>query len=429
MARQYTKHPDAKRKTCTVCGRSKKEELGYWSRRDGTRFDICKECAGKKIDIKSPQTFLWIMKEADIPFIETVWVRMCQNAYQKDPYRFSPGAVMGRYISNVKNTSRYSDYRYSDTLALNQATRERREREKEFAEGDNEGEYTAINEDIELLEDIKPLEKPEPISVGSEELDITSKEKMRQAEKEPEDIKKAKALKDMIPLMGIDESEILEALTDEEKQQLALKWGESFRPSEWIKMEDMFQKYCHEYEMNVDREETLIAMCKTNINMQRCLDSGDAANAQKFSSMFDQLRKSGAFTEAQKKEEKEKYLDSVGELVAAVEREGGIIPVFDFEIEAPQDKVDLTIKDMKSYTYNLVKNEMGLGDLIESYIQKLDKEMEMNKDKSLDDGLITSREEEQDIQNDIEADNRFANLADDIAAEADEIYAQISGDD
>ena len=281
-----------------------------------------------------------------------------------------------------------------------------------------------------MLDDIKRLERPEEEFIkASEELSVDTEEKMRQAEEEPEEVKKAKALKDMIPLMGIDESEILEALANEEKQQLALKWGESFRPSEWIKMEDMFQKYCNEYEMNVDREETLIAMCKTNINMQRCLDSGDAANAQKFSSMFDQLRKSGAFTEAQKKEEKEKYLDSVGELVAAVEREGGIIPAFDFEIEAPQDKVDLTIKDMKSYTYNLVKNEMGLGDLIESYIQKLDKEMEMNKDKSLDDGLITSREEEQDIQNDIEADNRFANLADDIAAEADEIYAQISGDD
>ena len=144
--------------------------------------------------------------------------------------------------------------------------------------------------------------------------------------------------------------------------------------------------------------------------------------------MFDQLRKSGAFTEAQKKEEKDRYLDSVGELVAAVEREGGIIPRFNYAVDAPEDKVDLTLKDMESYTYNLVKNEMGLGDLIETYVKKLEEELERDKDHSLMDGLITSRDEEQELQNDIEADNWLAHLEDDIAADADKMYAQIGGE-
>ena len=46
----------------------------------------------------------------------------------------------------------------------------------------------------------------------------------------------------------------------------------------------------------------------------------------------------------------------------------------------PQDKIDFIINDMKNYTDNLVKNELGLGNLIESYIKKL----EENKTKSVD---------------------------------------------
>ena len=131
----------------------------------------------------------------------------------------------------------------------------------------------------------------------------------------------------------------------------------------------------------------------------------------------------------QKKEEKDHYLDSLGELVAAVEREGGVIPKFDYEFEVNPDKVDLTLKDMKSYTYNLVKNEMGLGDLIESYIQKLEQQMEEEKNKSLSDGLVTSKVEEQQTQNDEFADDWLNNLEDSIAADADELYAKIGDED
>lgn len=84
---------------------------------------------------------------------------------------------------------------------------------------------------------------------------------------------------------------------------------------------------------------------------------------------------------------------------------------------------------MKSYTYNLVKNEMGLGDLIESYIQKLEQQMEEEKNKSLSDGLVTSKAEEQQIQNDEFADDWLNNLEDSIAADADDLYAKIGDED
>lgn len=158
-------------------------------------------------------------------------------------------------------------------------------------------------------------------------------------------------------------------------------------------METMYNRYANEYEMNVDREEVLKKMCKTSLKMDECLDAGDVTSYKNLAAVFDQLRKSGKFTEAQNKEEKVKYLDTIGELVALAEKNGGPIknelPDPD---DYPQDKIDFTIKDMKAYTYSLVAGEPHMQDLIESFITKYEKAIEADKEFST--GLITSEEEE-----------------------------------
>ena len=63
--------------------------------------------------------------------------------------------------------------------------------------------------------------------------------------------------------------------------------------------------------------------------------------------------------------------------------------------------------------------------MIESYIKKLEEDMEMNKNKSLDDGLVTSAAEEQQTADDEYADDWLNNLESSIAAEADAVYAKI----
>ena len=222
------------------------------------------------------------------------------------------------------------------------------------------------------------------------------------------------------------EQNYLNELTDEDRQMLALKWGDNYTPSEWVKMEDLFRKYASEYEMNVDRKETLKKMCKTSLKMDQALDADDTMAYSKLSQVFDQLRKSAKFTEAQNKDKEEAYVDSIGELVAKVEQGGGIIPQFDYKFEATQDKVDLTLKDMKAYTYNLVKNEMGLGDIIESYIQKLEQDQ-----KDDDDHLDFSHElktgEEPD-PDEAAAEEFSRTLEDSIASETSNIFAQLGSD-
>ena len=158
-------------------------------------------------------------------------------------------------------------------------------------------------------------------------------------------------------------------------------------------MEETYTKYANEYELNVDRELTLKQICKLELKMDQALDVGDASTYKSLQSSYDALRKSSKFTEVQNKEGQTRYLDSIGELVQFCEREGGLITQLPDPDEYPQDKIDFTIKDMKAYVRSLVTGELGLGDLIESYIKKLE-DAEAEKQKSLDAGLYTSIEEE-----------------------------------
>lgn len=417
-----------KKVKCDKCGKMLPDNLGYWKKKDGTRFTTCKDCCCKFIDNKKPNTFLWILKEANVPFIEKVWVSMCRKKYTKDPVRFGPKSVMGTYLRTMM-MPQYVSMSYADTVQANHEAVEERKRlkreqeEREKFQKQMEKEYSEEVENLDLNSDLLEM-IPEELSYEEkkEQLPQFLEDSPEQTVKPPANYTTNTAI--------IDENEILNNLTPNDVQHLSMRWGTSFQPSEWLKMEEMYQKYSNEFEIGVDRENTLISMCKTNINMQRCLDAGDATSASKFSSMYDQLRKSAAFTEAQKKEDKSHYLDSVGELVAAVEREGGVIPQFDYEFEVNPDKVDLTLKDMKSYTYNLVKNEMGLGDLIETYIKKLDEQRGEEKEKNLSEGLITSAaEEQQQIEDDILADDYMRGLEDSIAADYDNMFANIGDDD
>lgn len=98
---------------------------------------------------------------------------------------------------------------------------------------------------------------------------------------------------------------------------------------------------------------------------------------QKLSRVYDSLRKSAKFTAAQNKEDKSDFVDSIGEFVAMCEREEGFIPRYATDI--PQDKVDLTLKDMNNYLYKLVTQDLGFGQQIEDSLKKIQIQKEMNE--------------------------------------------------
>lgn len=113
---------------------------------------------------------------------------------------------------------------------------------------------------------------------------------------------------------------------------------------------------------------------------------------QKLSRVSDALRKSAKFTAAQNKKEKGDFVDSVGELIVLCEKEG-FIPRFATDI--PQDKVDLTLKDMNNYLYKLVTQDLGFGQQIEDSLKKIQLQKEMNeREDELDDEDIDELENE-----------------------------------
>lgn len=108
---------------------------------------------------------------------------------------------------------------------------------------------------------------------------------------------------------------------------------------------------------------------------------GDLDGFQKLSRVSESLRKSAKFTAAQNKEEKGDAVESIGELVAMCEKEG-FIPRFVTDV--PQDKVDLTLKDMNDYLYKLVTQDLGFGRQVEDALKKLQAQKELEHEGGLE---------------------------------------------
>ena len=382
------------RLVCSKCGKEKRLE-DFFKLKDGTPCDMCKSCLTMFVNNRDPQTFLWILEKFNVPYIEDVWIKLTNRIYAKDPLKFNSGSVIGQYLRSMKMTQ-YRDYTFADTERIKQDALDRQraaaeKRNKQPGLSDEE-----LRERLEKGEITEAEFKTLSQSIGTttvafdERISASGGFNMETPSPEEAEDENQKYL----GISAISEEDILKKLTEEDIQYLTLKWGQLYRPSQWVKMEELYQKYATEYELNVDREATLKMICKTQLKMDEALDMGDYTAYKNLAGVNDQARKSAKFTESQNKEETNTaFLDSIGELVRLCEQEKGIIPQYvDFEAE-PQDKIDLIIKDMQSYTYNLVKNEQGLGDLIESYIKKLEEAQEA-KNEDLMRGLATNIDEE-----------------------------------
>lgn len=416
-------------KTCSKCGRSLKESE-FFKMKTGNRCDYCKDCLCQYIDNRKPETFKWILEMFDVPYIEKKWMQIANERYKKNPSKFGPTSVIGIYLRTM-NMMQYRDFHYSDSdnPENNAAT-------APIAETKIDEEYeTKLIAQLEAGEisqtQYDTLTKKNATNYA-EELGLNEEGLIKGLESLPiraEEESAANAPQEQVPQYQFDPNYWTDQLNEKDIDYLMLKWGTVYTPEQWIKMETTYNKYSQEYDLNVDREEVLKKMCKTSLKMDEALDAGDVTGYKNLATVFDQLRKSGKFTEAQNKDDKQQILSSIGELVALCEQEGGIIPAlpqYDPD-QYPQDKIDFTLRDLKAYTYSLVSNELGLGDLIESYIEKLEKSEEDSVD--LDAGLITSAEEAADEElTDDEAEEWQYFLENEIEAEGEMLARFLDGE-
>ena len=71
----------AKRK-CVKCQRVM-EDLKFYSKKNGQKFDMCKECLTMHVDNYNEDTYLWIIQEADLPWVPSEWNAIREKEYAK----------------------------------------------------------------------------------------------------------------------------------------------------------------------------------------------------------------------------------------------------------------------------------------------------------------------------------------------------------
>lgn len=344
------------------------------------KIHICKKCLTMHVDNWDPETYLWILQECDVPYIPDVWNKI-MDKYGRDKSKVTGVTIIGRYLSTMK-IKQYKDYRWKDTEYLQEkANRIKSEAMKRQGFSAAEIDKT-ITEDTFVLPqgELKEPAFAAPAPVSAETEDYFDRD-------------------------NDDETLIENDLTDENKRYLRLKWGKAYKPEEWVRLEQLYQKMTQSYDIQgAGHEDVLLLVCKTSLKANQLLDIGDVDGAQKMIKMYDSLMKSGKFTAAQNKADNGEFLDSISEFVVLCEKEG-FIP--HYYVDGPKDKVDETIADLKGYTRSLVVEEMNLGNLIENAVKQMAQEEAKEEDEDVDDEELTLEEIETLKDEDFEAFDDF----------------------
>ena len=351
-------------KLCQKCGKMLDEDTQFYTYKDGTKTEMCKKCLTMHIDNFDESTYLWLLEKMDVPYIPEEWNVLRERAYAKNP-NLNGMSVFGKYLSKMK-LKQYKQYGWADTEKLNALNDEKRAIQKEEREKFEE----EIKKQFEAGE-IGEAEYKTMISAETQ-----NKEYMSRPIAQPE-FSQDKYFSENNEIVQEQMNSLISELTQEDKKVLAMKWGVLYRPEEWIELEKDYNNMMNSFDIqDADTINTLILICKTNLKMNQALDAGDIEGYQKLSKVSESLRKSAKFTAAQNKEQKNDYVDCVGELVTMCEKDG-FIPRFETDI--PQDKVDLTLKDMENYLYKLVTHDLGFGQQIEDALKKIQIQKEMNE--------------------------------------------------
>ena len=319
----------------------------------------CKKCMSMHVDNFNPDTYLWILQECDVPYIPEEWNKLLAS-YGKDRSKLTGLSILGRYLSKLK-LKQFRDYRWDHTEHLQEVANKKME-ETMKRQG-----YDAV----EIHQAISQATVPIPQVV----------EQPKYEENNPF---LATGDEDYFAEMngGSAADDFVDDLTEEDKTYLRLKWGKTYKPEEWVRLEQLYEEMMASYDIQgAGHIDTLKLVCKTSLKANQLIDIGDIEGFQKMSKVYDSLMKSGKFTAQQNKAETGDFVDSIGELIELCEKQGYIERYY---IESPKDRVDLTIADMQRYTKTLVEEETNLSIMVEKALRDIEKEDEANAENTED---------------------------------------------
>lgn len=356
-------------KLCQKCGKMLDEDTQFYTYKNGEKTEMCKKCLTMHIDNWDPSTYLWLLEKMDVPYVPVEWDVLRDRAFAKNP-NLNGMSVFGKYLSKMK-LKQWKNYGWADSNRLQALNEEKRSAQ--------EAERAAFDAEIKEKFEAGEISEAEYKTMVSAQ---TQYEEYVNAPIMQPNTTMDRYYDENTSIVNSQLDNSVAQLTSDDKIYLAMKWGTLYKPQEWIELERSYEEMTNSFDIqDADTINTLILICKTNLKMNQALDCGDIEGFQKLSKVSESLRKSAKFTAAQNKEEKNDYVDCVGELVAMCEREG-YIPRFETDI--PQDKVDLTLKDMKNYLYKLVTQDLGFGQQIEDALKKIQIQKEMAETETID---------------------------------------------
>lgn len=330
------------------------------------KFPVCKKCMTMHVDNWNPDTYLWILREADVPYVPDEWNKLMEK-YGRDPQSMTGMTILGRYLSKMK-LKQFKDYRWKDTEFLQQMANNKLEQTMKRQGYDAQQIATAIEKSSIVIPEgglKEPVYAPPPNAPTEDYFAQQSGEVEQELD-----------------------------LTDEDRTYLRLKWGKTYKPEEWVKLEQLYEEMMASYDIQgAGHKDTLKLICKTSLKANQLIDIGDIEGFQKMSKVYDSLMKSGKFTAAQNKAESGEFVDSIGELIELCEKEGYIERYY---VEQPHDKVDLTIQDMQRYTRTLIEDETNISTMVEKALRenaKEDEEKAKNAESDIVDDADLSIEE------------------------------------
>lgn len=337
-----TKYCDKCRRTLKIINFYKSNNLEKYP--DGY-LNQCKKCISMHVDNWNPDTFLWILQEADVPYIPDEWNSLMAK-YAKNRQAVTGATILGRYLGKMR-VKQYKDYRWKDTDFLRELSLQRVEeamRQRNF----DQQEIAATLNEMNFQVPQEPLPQP---SYTETALDPVSS---------------SFGIAPPEPAQEWDDFE--SKLSDEDKVYLRLKWGKNYKAEEWVALEQLYNEMLNSYDIQAAGDlNTLKIACKSSLKANQLLDIGDIDGAQKATKMYNDLMKSGKWTAAQNKAEEGEFVDSIGELIELCEKQGYIER---FYVDEPNDKIDFAIQDMQRYTRTLIEGETDLSGLIEEAIKK-----------------------------------------------------------
>ena len=390
---------------CEKCNRTMNADQFYGSNNltkypEG-KLRQCKKCITMHVDNFSPDTYMWILQECDVPYVPDEWNKLL-STYGKDRSKLTGATIVGRYLSKMK-LKQYREHRWGDTEYLQEVAN------KKIEETMKRQGYSAV----EIAQAISTATIPVPTAPLEEPV---YKEENPFLASGDEDY--------FGEMNGADAFD--DDLTEEDRTYLRLKWGKTYKPEEWIKLEQLYEEMMASYDIQgAGHIDTLKLVCKTSLKANQLIDIGDIEGFQKMSKVYDSLMKSGKFTAAQNKAESGEFVDSIGELIEMCEKQGYIERYY---VESPKDRVDLTIADMQRYTRTLIEEETNLPVMVEKALREIDKEDKDNaantEDEIVDDIEISLDDLEATLK-----DSDFSDFEDflDEEAAADDDYLSGGG--